>query len=204
MTDDVETVAALDPIEAFYAREMQHPERAMTAHLPRLRALAQGLPLAVEFGVKRGASSSALLLGAQRVISYDIVETAQARELERLAGPRWAYRLQDSRTADVPPCDLLLVDSLHTFAQVEAELTAHADRVGRYLVFHDTITFGSIGAKGETGQQLWAYVPGQVTPPAALGIRPAIDALLIRDRTWHLVAHYTDSHGLLVLERTAA
>jgi hypothetical protein len=38
-------------------------------------------------------------------------------------------------------------------------------------------------------------------PTDALGIRPAIDELLIRDPSWRIVAHYTDSHGLLVLER---
>lgn len=193
----------IESVAAFYARELQHPERATTAHLPRLRALAEGLELAVEFGVKRGASSSALLLGAHEVVSYDVVETADARLLERLAGERWTYCLADSRTADVPPCDLLFVDSLHTYDQVAAELTAHAGKVRRWLVFHDTITFGSIGAKGESGQHLWTYAAGQSVPRGALGIRPAIDELMIRDPSWRLRAHYTDSHGLLVLERHA-
>jgi hypothetical protein len=38
-------------------------------------------------------------------------------------------------------------------------------------------------------------------PLTALGIRPAIDDLMIRDPSWRIVARYTDSHGLLVLER---
>ena len=73
---------------------------AMALHLPRLRALADGLDLVVEFGVKRGGSTTALLLGAQHVISYDVVETPQARVLEKLAGDRWEYRIQDTRTAN--------------------------------------------------------------------------------------------------------
>jgi hypothetical protein len=192
---------SVDPIEAFYTHEMHHPERGMTAHLPRVRALADGLAIAVEFGVKRGASSAALLLGATRVVSYDIVETPQARVLQRLAGSRWEYRLEDSRTAAIPACDLLLVDSLHTYAQVQSELCQHAAKVRRWLVFHDTITFGSIGAHGETGQHLWRYVQGQSVPMAAMGIRPAIDELMIRDPSWMIRAHHVDSHGLLVLER---
>lgn len=173
---------------------------AMSPHLPRLRALAEGLDLAVEFGVKRGASSTALLLGANRVMSFDIVETPQARALQQLAGDRWTYRIEDSRKAVVPWCDLLFLDSLHTYDQVRAELHRHAGMVRRYLVFHDTITFGSIGAKGESGDQLWTYQRGVSVPREALGIRPAIDELLIRDPSWRIAAHYTDSHGLLVLE----
>lgn len=185
----------------------QHYERAcaahtaMSPHLPRLRHLARGLELAQEFGVKRAASSAALLLGAEHVISYDIVETKEARALEQAAGTRWSYCLQDSRVAPVTPCELLFIDSLHTFAQLDAELRRHAESVRRWIVFHDTVTFGSIGAEGETGRHLWTYTPGASVPAGALGIRPAIDALMARDPTWYIRAHYTDSHGLLVLER---
>lgn len=175
---------------------------AIAPHLPRLRALAEDCQVVVEFGVKRGASSSAFLLTpARAVVSYDIQETPAARQLERIAGARWSYRIEDSRTATVPACDLLFIDSLHTFAQTNAELTAHADLVQRRLVFHDTITFGSIGARGETGEHVEPYVAGRPTSLAGLGIRPAIDALMIRRPSWRIVAHYIDSHGLLVLER---
>lgn len=189
-------------VETYY-RQCCEAGSAMSAHLPRLRALAEGCALAVEFGVKRGGSSAALLLGAARVISYDIVATREAKALAEAAGGRWSYRLSDSRTAPIEPCDLLFVDSLHTYAQVAAELDRHADAVRRWLVFHDTITFGSVGADGESGQHLWTYRPGEPMPLTALGIRPAIDALMIRDPSWYLAAHHVDSHGLLVLERRA-
>lgn len=187
-------------LETIYAAHCA-ARTAISPHLPRLRHLAEGHGLAVEFGVKWGASSSALLLGADRVISYDIAETTQARELVRAAGGRWEYRLEDSRRAAVPFCDLLFIDSQHDYDQCKAELDAHADKVSRLLVFHDTITFGSVGAKAETGEHKWQYVRGQSVPQEALGVRPAIDELMIRDQSWRIVAHYTDSHGLLVLRR---
>jgi len=177
-------------LEAFFVRELTYTDRAMTAHLPRLRALADGLDRAVELGVGVGGSSSALLLGARQVLSIDIAETLEAAELRTIAGDRWEYRIVDSLTTTIGPCDLLFVDSLHTFDHVDAELRAHADAVRRYLVFHDSITFGSVGADGGTGQP----------DPTKLGIRPAIDLLMIRDPRWRIAAHYLDSHGLLVLE----
>lgn len=188
-------------VQAIYEGHLRQ-KTAITAHLPRLRQLAEACDIAVEFGVKRGASSSALLLGAAHVRSYDLVRTPEADRLASVAGAHWDYRIEDSRTAEIPTCDLLLLDSRHTAAQVDAELTAHAARVTRYLVFHDVGTFGEIGADGETGRQSWTYVPGGPSVPREhLGIRPPIDWLMCRDRSWQIAQRYTDSHGLLVLER---
>lgn len=164
--------------------------------------MADGLNLAVEFGVKRGGSSSALLLGADRVVSYDIVETREARELAVVAGERWTYLIQDARVADVTECDMIFLDSLHTYEQVSAELKAHGQKAKRYLAFHDTQTFGTVGADGETGRQKWTYFPGRGSVPMdCLGIRQAIDEHMIEHPEWRIKAAYPDSHGLLVLER---
>ena len=192
----------VEPAVALHYAQACAGATAMAPHLPRLAALASGCALAVEFGVKRAGSSAALLMGADYVISYDIVPTHEARKLQASCPRRWEYRIGDSRIAPLHPCDLLFIDSLHTYEQMRAELTRHADSVDRYLVCHDTVTFGSIGADGETGRHRWAPSSvGEAVPVEALGIRPAIDELMIRDRSWHIAAHYPESHGLLVLER---
>ena len=190
-----------DAVYAIYAAHLLRVKRAMTAHLPRLRQLAQGCARAIEFGTKSGASASALLLGAEEVISYDIVPDPACDMLLRAAAGRWTYVIEDSRQAPVLPCDLLLLDSLHTYEQVAAELARHGDAVRQYLVFHDTLTFGSIGADGESGRWRWEPVVGQSVPLDALGIRPAIDEWMISRPIWRIAASYADSHGLLVLER---
>lgn len=188
-------------IEDIYQRHCA-TNTAITPHLPRLRALAEGLDIAIEFGVKNGASSSALLMGAKRVYSYDVKETVGARELAVAAGERWAYRIADSRTAESPSCDLCFIDSLHTYEQCRDELDRHAHHVHRYLVFHDTATFGIVGADGETGRHKWNYVAGKGSVPLdCLGVRWAIDEFQIAHPEWRIAAHYPDSHGLLVLER---
>lgn len=189
----------MNDLESIYRRHCD-ANTAISAHLPRLRELAEGCDLAVEFGVKRGASSSALLLGAQRVISYDIALTPEARDLKHVAGDRWDYRIGDSKQAEFDVADLLFIDSQHDYAQVSAELQ-HAHKITRYICGHDTVTFGSFGAKGETGDHAWQYRRGLSVPMDCLGIRCAYDDLQIRDPSWRIKAHYPDSHGLLVLER---
>lgn len=175
---------------------------AMAPHLPRIRRLAEGCEQAVEFGVKRGASTCALLLGAHYVTSVEIAPVKGVEgAIKGLARGRWTFIEGDSRKVDIPQCDLLLIDAEHTYESVRAELETHAAKVQHLLVFHDSITFGSYGAKGESGEHLWTHRPGLSVPTVALGIRPAIDELMMRDPSWRIRAHYTDSHGLLVLER---
>lgn len=178
------TITATTTLEDLYTRYASQLRQAIGPHLPRLRALATGLQQVTEFGVRDGRSTTALLLGAAHVTSYDVKTTDTARHLQEIAGDRWTYRLQDSRQAPVEPTELLFIDSLHTFAQVDAELTRHAHSVSRYLAFHDTVMFGSAGEVRGT-----------------MGIRPAIDNLMMRDPTWHIVSHDPQSAGLLVLER---
>ncbi len=190
-------------LEGFFAWAQAQPY-ATSPHLARLRALASGLSLAVEFGVKRAGSSAALLLGAERVISYDIADTPHARHLKQIAGDRWDYRLQDSRTAPVTPCDLLFVDAQHDYEHCAEELQRHGDAVRRWLVFHDHLTFGWIGADRETGRHKWTFQPGQSVPLNCLGIRQAVDEFMAARPEWRIHVSYPDSHGLLVLRREAA
>jgi hypothetical protein len=188
-------------VEAIYGAHCAG-KTAIAAHLPRLRALADGLELAVEFGVKRGASSSALLLGAARVVSFDITPTPEARELEAIAGGRWDYRIEDSRHADVADMDLLFVDSLHDYEQCRAELFTHGNKAKRFIACHDTQTFWEVGANGETGRKKWDYVPGRGSVPLdCLGVGQAILEFMAANHDWRVHASYPDSHGLLVLER---
>lgn len=165
---------------------------AMAAHLQLLSALAAECAHATEFGVHFGHSTIALLHGLSQsaaapqreLVSFDIADY----QFETPALPqnvRWQFKRCD--TAKLPrlaETDLLLIDSLHTAAHVAAELKHHA-RVGRYLVFHDTITFGSMGE--------------DLQPP---GITHAIFDFLARfGFEWRVRYHNPESHGLLVLER---
>lgn len=180
-----------EAIEKLYQAHL-HEGSAIAYHLPVIRDLASQCTHCSEFGVKRASSSTALLLGCGSVRSYDIVDTRQARQLKKLAGDSWDYRLQDSRTAQPVGGDLLLIDSLHTYDQCRVELKRHGMSVAKYLVFHDTITFGVVGADGESGRH----------DARLQGIRLAIDEFQTVNPSWRIFAHYPESHGLLVLERT--
>ena len=176
---------------------------ASAFHLPKLANYAEGCDLAIEFGTRRGASACALLMGAKRVISYDIKRCKDRDKIEAAAEGRWQFRQMSSLDALPLECDLLFIDSLHTYEQCRGELLRHGAHVQKWLIFHDTITFGSWAADGDTGHHLWKHEHRSGSPSVhKLGIRPAIDHFMIENPdAWHIHEHDIRSHGLLVLKR---
>ena len=171
--------------------------KMMAHHMPALRKLAERCDVCVEFGVRSGPSTLALLCGTKgAVVSYDVQHIPQWHDpIMRAAGGRWELRICPSETAtDVPECDLLMHDSFHNYAQVDLEMKAHAHKARKFLVFHDTIAC-AVKGEGITG----GYHPPHYSDPR--GIRLAIDELMIRDPSWRIYSHDPESNGLLVLER---
>lgn len=168
--------------------------RTICGHLDVLRHLASACEVCVEFGVRFGASTSALLMGCSGTLhSWDIESLPRHHDpLLKAAEGRWHLTIGDSRTAEVPDCDLLFHDTFHNYEQVRDELNAHADKVGTYLIFHDSIKNSVSGGENHTR--------GNFNPELA-GFRLAVDELMIRDNTWHIIHHYAHDDGLLVLER---
>lgn len=182
------------PLDVLFEKFWKHGGKTMCHHMPVLRALASDCEVCVEFGVRTGNSSVALLAGCKgKVYSYEIeVRPEWHRPIQEAAGDKWVLTYQRSEQADVPPCDLLLHDSFHNYAQVRAELEAHAGKVRKYLVFHDSVKNAISGGENHTR--------GNFNPDLA-GFRLAVDELMIRDPSWFIKAHYPHSDGLLVLER---
>lgn len=193
------TLRGARTLQEFYETCLTIPT-AITPHLQTIRHYASKCEVACEFGVKKGFSSSALLMGASVVHSWDIVPTREAQHLQQIT-PRWNYHIADSRWGVVDTCDLLLVDSLHTYTQVKEELATVKSRVRKYLLFHDVSTFGCVGADGESGRQSWTYQVGVSVPEEHLGIMPAILEFMADEPQWDVLEVNPFSHGLLVLKR---
>lgn len=174
--------------DVFHARcrgEAGAIHRDILEHMPTLRRLADGCASVVEFGTRTGNSTIAFLASrARRVDSYDIAEVCLF--LPDDCAERWTFHRNDTSTlADIPGCDMLFIDTLHSYGQVKAELR-HAGRVARFLVFHDTVTFGSHDENHTQGP----------------GICSAVFEFLARHPEWRVSEHYSHNNGLTVLART--
>ncbi len=162
-------------------------------HMHTLRRFASQSRWAVEFGVRSGNSTIALLAGLSdanalcTLHSYDIEKPQfEPPSLDRCA---WNFtRADTAKLDDIPVCDLLFIDTLHTAAQVTAELR-HVARVRKWIIFHDTVLFGcrDEGTDAPRGicHAIWEFLAS------------------LEGRSWRPLLHHPNNCGLLVLERFA-
>lgn len=148
------------PLEDYYQRCVKEPSD-INEHLPLLRELASECEHVTEFGLRWADGSTAAFLAAQpaEFVSYDIdplaVTSETARSLALGAGrTKFQPRCGDTLKITIEPTDLLFIDTYHTARHLLSELERHADPaknlVRKYLIFHDTKTFGHVGEDGST------------------------------------------------------
>src|SRR5215510_12628375 len=127
-------------------------------HLPTLRKYAVDCEHVTEFGVQAGLSTTAFLEAWPRyLVSYDIVFDLRLLELIALGEMKWAYhdeftclfdptvwnyKMGSSLKVEIDQTDLLFIDTVHTYLQLRDELHQHHSKVNRYIILHDTETFG--------------------------------------------------------------
>jgi hypothetical protein len=175
-------------IEAEYKRRLRTPSD-INQLLPVLRRYAEAAQSIIEFGLRSGNSATAFLAARPETFTtYDINESCRStfQYLARLAYPETTFRFinADSLRIVIPSCDLLFIDSFHTYRQLSAELRLHAQNAMRFIILHDSETFGLLGEDRR-----------------APGLKRAILDFLARDRVWRVLEHYRHSNGLTVLQR---
>lgn len=124
-----------------------------------LYELATRVSHITEFGVRGGVSTTAFLAAQPRVVkSYDLEPCPNHAMLVEAKGRvAWSFIIGNTLDVVIEPTDLLFIDTLHTYEQLSAELARHAKQVSRYIVLHDTISFGSKGEDGSEPGLIQAY-----------------------------------------------
>lgn len=191
MTRDMPT-----PLRNRFAEAIGRPSD-INEHLSLLYKLASECEHVTEFGLRGANGSTVAFLAAQpeTFVSWDVnpwaaVSPAVAELLVMRGRTSFEPRVGDTlKIAPIEPTDLLFIDTLHTARQLKAELERHADPIAntvrRYLVFHDTATFGMVGEDGSE--------PGL---RAAIRWFQRCHAFPI----WELVEDRENNNGLVVLK----
>lgn len=148
-------------------------------HLPFLRYLAGNVRRVAEFGIRTGVSSSGLLMGlldqclegAQDPMVYLGVDHHDCHKVlddlkVGIPGNVLVQFLQHDTTnmPVIPEVELLMIDTVHTAAQLEQELSLHLQAVARYVVLHDTELYGLVGEKA--GSRGLMFGIGELGNPA--------------------------------------
>lgn len=185
----------MSAIDDLYERRCRNAESDIHELLPVLRYFASQCETVVEFGVRGGDSTTALLAGrpSRFLLSVDIdLSNPGLDEVEAAYGDSFLHddavdwRLREGSDLDYAyaprahdhdgDIDLLFIDTDHTYEQLSAELAMHGDHVKRWIIMHDTETYG---------QQL----------------NPAIAVFLGQHPEWSEVLRLRNCNGLTVLER---
>lgn len=112
----------------------------MEPHVATLTELARSARTIVEFGLRGGVSTWALLDGLPsggRLIGVDI-DAAAPLPKRVLEDPRFSFVVGDSVTVELPlRADLVMIDSSHEFAQTVRELVRAASLRADVIALHD-------------------------------------------------------------------
>ncbi len=164
-------------IESKYL-ELCNTPSDISDHLPILKEYADRCDTVVEFGVRGAVSTMAFLASkCKRLISYDILDV----EVPKV--DKFTFICASSLDVEIPQTDMLMVDSLHTGEHLEKELALHANKVNKYLIFHDVGFFGECGEDGSKGLMY--------------AIRPFME----EQKEWQEEYFTTNNNGLLILKR---
>jgi hypothetical protein len=163
-------------IEEWYQVRCNTPHN-INRHLPLLRQYAARCRSIVEFGTDVGFSTTAFLAAQpERLDSYDLRRDDFVGVLAQVRGrTEFVFHEGNTLTADVPECDLLFIDTEHTYDQLRRELALHGNKARKYLAFHDTVSCPEIV--------------------------PAIVEFVRENAWWALWEWRTDQNGLAVFKR---
>ena len=164
-------------------------------HLPILYEYAKRCQFITEMGVRDGQSTSAFLYANPlRLISYDLnIHPVVQKWFNAAQASGWDYHYIEANTLEIEiePTEFLFIDTLHQYGQLKKELKLHADKVSKYIAFHDTVTYGQWGQDPSVE---FGYNGG-------MGIAFAINQFLIMNKEWKVVHEATHNNGLLIIER---
>lgn len=181
------------PIDQRYIDWYTHPSYfngdcgAFHEHMPVLRLLCAGKTV-VELGSRHGVSTLAILAGRPKsLISYDIDIKPELLDLQTLAvQEKISFSFVEANDLDVeiPACDILFIDTWHTYDQLRQELAMHGNKAAEYIIGHDLVSFGTNSEDG--------------TEP---GLIAALEEFLASNDHWESASFWFNCNGLWLLRR---
>ena len=120
------------------------------------------------------------------------------------AGVQLEFRQGDSASIDLPPRDLLFIDTWHVYAHLQRELNAHHASTRRYIILHDTQVDAVRGEALRLGQNTAALATetGYAKADIERGLQDAIAEFLEAHKAeWRVERVDRNNNGLTVLAR---
>jgi hypothetical protein len=175
-------------------------------HLPTLKRYAECCERITEMGTRFVISTWAFVeSNPKKITCYDINEEffIQGRknicEICEEKKIDFEFIKGDTLKIRIDETDLLFIDTLHRYQQLLSELNLHADKVKKYIILHDTTTFGYVD---EFIYQHASEIIKNSNSDKS-GLVPAINDFLITEegKKWEKIEIFSNNNGLTVLSR---
>jgi hypothetical protein len=172
-------------------------------HLPTLLKYANECDHITEMGVRWVSSTWPFLLSnPKKMISYDIVKNDAIHEVISLSKENnidYEFIESDVLKIEIEPTELLFIDTLHTYNQLYNELLLHSEKVSKYIILHDTVSFG---IKDESIYQHASDIVKNIKNDKE-GLTSAIEDFLQHEKGkfWEIKEIFTNNNGLTILKR---
>ena len=146
-----------------------------------------------EMGVAYVRSTWAFLAAKpKKLVSIDIEYHPNIEEAKVLAKENnieFEFLLQSTidPNFEIEQTDVLFIDTLHTYPQLKQELFQHSHKVNKYIILHDTTTYGL-----QNEYNITSYPQG---------LQAAVLEFIKKDQNWEIVNIYENCNGLAILKR---
>ena len=179
-------------------------------HVPTHRKLAEECESVVEVGVRSMVSTWGLLRGLRSGCKYTGIDICmppeenmtKARFVCEEAGIQFNFICRDDMLIDsteVGPCDMLFIDSLHTYCHLRYEIEKFSGLAKKYITFHDTSapwdTQDDMDYSGDYSEYPAHY------DRTKRGTWAAIEHFLENNSEWKIRERKFNNHGFTILER---
>ena len=210
-----------DLLELRYKEHSTYP-KDIDEHLPILKKYALECDHITEMGVRCIVSTWALLMGKpKRLVSVDILHplvnaknikcdiphhTHSINEVEEVSkniGCDFEFILENTcnPSFEIEETDLLFIDTLHCYEQLTRELELHADKVRKYIIFHDTEKFARNNSENWGNPKAVNPFLQEGTFISDKGLKNVVEEFLEEHKEWRIKKHYTNNNGLTILEK---
>lgn len=187
----------MEKINKIYEK-MCNTHSDINEHLPTIKKYSEECNYIIEMGVRSIVSTWAIIAAhPKKVISIDLkhpsfyknhnfaeYDLETVYELTAENNINFNFLLADTLNVTIEECDLLFIDTLHTYNQLCLELKKHSNKVKKYIILHDTETYKNTGEDNSDK-----------------GLFDAIELFLQENEEWEIKEIYKNNNGLTILKR---
>lgn len=207
----------MEYIEKLFLKIKKEPSD-INEHLETLKQLSSECKVAVEFGVRGMVSTLALATsGCKNIYGYDIT-CPSGHNPNRYENLKFYCNTKKINLnfikgdvlnlKSIPECDLLFIDTFHSYKQLKAELFLFSKYARKYIVMHDTAFFGERDECCLSNEQWYEKykLNNRVLELFDInckkeGLKNAIKDFLNKNNDWKIFKIFENNNGLTILKK---